>query len=139
MFVMPIDEKDVIVKCDLVLVYISPGIYGEVKGIRAPALPDITSTRAHNTSTDTVKSTDTTEGHNKTLEFATTSDMTGPSKTAVTRRIRQAKPKSVAANTTKPRRSPRKRKVMSYKDFVSGLEATDQQTSPKKKRPKVGL
>ena len=84
MFVMPIDE-DVIVKCDVVLVFISPGIFGEVKGIRAPALPEITSSRSHNTSSDTVKSVDTTEGHNKSLEFASKPVMSGPSKVAATR------------------------------------------------------
>ena len=139
MFVMPIDEKDVIVKCDLVLVYISPGIYGEVKGIRAPALSETPSIKAHNTSSDTVKSVDTTEGHNKSLEFVTKPVMSGPSKVAATQRIRQSRAKNSAPTTSKPRRSPRKCKVMSYKDFVSGLEGMDNQTSPKKKRPKVGL
>ena len=79
MFIMPIDEKDVIVKCDLVLVYIRPGIYGQVKEIRAPVLPEGVGSKAHNTSSDTVTSVDATEGHNKSLEFSTKPVVPGPS------------------------------------------------------------
>ena len=103
MYVMPIDEKEVIVKCDLVLVYIRPGIYGEVKQIRAPTLPDSVSSKAHNTSSDTVTSVDTTEGHNKSLEFSTKPVLSGPSKAAATRRIRQQKDKTVEPAPRPPR------------------------------------
>ena len=138
-FVMPIDEKDVIVKCDLVLVYIRPGIYGEVKEIRAPTLPDSFSSKAHNTSSDTVTSIDATEGHNKSLEFATNPVPSGPSKTAATRRICKQKDKSI--EPVVPRRSPQKGKTMNYKDFVSGLEDADhpELTSPKTKKTRGNL
>ena len=131
MFVMPIDEKDVIVKCDLVLVYISPGIYGEVKGIRAPALPEISSSKAHNTSSDTIKSVDTTEGHNKSLEFVTKPVMTGPSKAAATRRIRQSKPKSVAPTTTKP-----KERITRHPQRRNGLRPVSNNHHEQELRPK---
>ena len=67
--------------------------------------------------------------------------MSGPSKIAATRRIRQKKDKTVEPVPPKPRRSPRKRKIMNYKDFVSGLDENDQPglTSPKKRKSKVGL
>ena len=141
MFVMLIDEKDVIVKCDLVLVYIKPGIYGEVKEIRVPALLDSVSNRGHNTSSDTIMNVDTTEGHNKSLEFTAKTVPIGPSKTAASRRIRQPTNKAIAPTPAVPRGSPRKRKVMNYKDFVSGLEDEDHPdlTSPKKKKTRGNL
>ena len=77
---MPIDEKDVIVKCYLVLVYIKPGIYGEVKEIRAPAIQDSVSSRARNTSPDKTMNVDTTEGHNKSLEFTAMTVLVDPVK-----------------------------------------------------------
>ena len=141
MFVMPIDEKDVIVKCDLVLVYIRPGIYGEVKEIRAPALPDSVGSKTHNTLSDTVTSVDTTEGHNKSLEFVTKPAVPGPSKTAATRCIHKQKDKTIKPTSALPRRSPRKRKTMNYKDFVSGLDDADHPglTSPKKEKVNANL
>ena len=109
MFVMPIDEKDVIVKCDLVLVYIKPGIYGEVKEICVPALLDTVSNRGHNTSSDTIMNVDTTEGHNKSLEFTAKTVPSGPSKTVASRRIRQPTNKAIAPTPAVPRRSPKKK------------------------------
>ena len=137
----PIDEKDVIVKCDLVLVYIKPGIYGEVKEIRAPTIQDSVSNRARNTSTDTTMNMDSTEGHNKSLEFTVMRVPSGPSKTAASRRIRQPANKSIAPTSVVPRRSPRKRKVMNYKEFVSGLKDEDHPhlTEPKRKRTRGNL
>ena len=141
MFVMPIDEKDVIVKCDLVLVYIKPGIYGEVKEIRAPTIQDSVSKGARNTSTDTTMNMDSTEGHSKSLEFTVMRVPSGPSKTAASRRIRQPANKSIAPTSVVPRRSPRKRKVMNYKEFVSGLKDEDHPdlTKPKRKRTRGNL
>ena len=141
MFVMPIDKKDVIVKCDLVLVYIKPGIYGEVKEIRAPTIQDSVSNGARNTSTDRTMNMDSTEGHNKSLEFTVMRVPSGPSKTAASRRIRQPANKSIAPTSVVPRRSPRKRKVMNYKEFVSGLKDEDHPdlTEPKRKRTRGNL
>ena len=138
---MPIDEKDIIVKCDLVLVYIRPGIYGEVKEIRAPALPDTVSNRGHDTSSDTITSVDTTEGHNKSLEFAANTAPSEPSKTAASRRIHRQTNKAIVPTPTVPWRSPRKRKAMNYKAFVSGLDNAEHPglTSPKKKKPRGNL
>ena len=140
MFVMPIDEKDIIVKCDLVLVYIKPGIYGEVKEIRAPAIQDSVSNRAHNTSPDTTN-IDTTEGHNKSLEFTAKTVPSGPSKIAASRRIRQPANKGIAPTPVTPKRSSRKRKIMNYKDFVSSLKDEDHPdlTPPKRKRTRGNL
>ena len=141
MFVMPIHEKDVIVKCDLVLVYIKPGIYGEVKEIRVPTIQDSVSNGARNTSTDTTMNMDSTEGHNKSLEFTVMRVPSGPSKTAASRRIHQPANKSIAPTSVVPRRSPRKRKVMNYKEFVSGLKDEDHPdlTEPKRKRTRGNL
>ena len=103
MYVMPIDERDVIVKCDIVLVYIRPGVYGEVKEICAPAGLDTSTSKAHNTSSDTITSTDATEGHSKSLEFNTKSTLSGPSKVAATRRVRkQQKDMTVEPAPPKP-------------------------------------
>ena len=141
MFVMPIDEKDVIVKCDLVLVYIKPGIYGEVKEIRAPAIQDSVSSRARNTSPDKTMNVDTTEGHNKSLEFTARTVPSGPSKTAASRRICQPANKAIAPTPVVHKRSPRKRKIMNYKEFVSGLKDEDHSdlTPPKRKRTRGNL
>ena len=94
MYAMPIEEHDVIVKCDIVMVYLRPGVFGAVKQIRAPVLPEPLTSKAHNTSSDTVTSTDTTEGHNKSLEFNTKRTVTGPSMKSATRRVRQQKVKT---------------------------------------------
>ena len=84
---------------------------------------------------------DTTEGHNKSLEFTAKTVPSGPSKTAASRRIRQPTNKAIAPTPAVPRRSPRKRKVMNYKDFVSSLEDEDHPdlTLPKKKKTRGNL
>ena len=140
LFVMPIEERDVIVKCDIVLVFIRPGAYGEVMEIRAPTLPEGPS-KGHNTSSDTIVSVDTTEGHNKSLEFNATAMPSGPSMKAATRRLRPQKDKTLDTAASKPRRSPRKRKVLDYKDFVGGLEGVEAAglTSPKRKKSRAPL
>ena len=135
LFVMPIEERDVIVKCDIVLVYIRPGVFGEVTEICAPSLPECPG-KGHNTSSDTIVSVDITEGHNKSLEFNVKTMPSAPSMKAATRRLRPQKDKTVDTDTPKPRRSPRKRKILNYKDFVGRLEGTDKAelTSPKRKK-----
>ena len=84
---------------------------------------------------------DTTEGHNKSLEFTAKTVPSGPSKTAASRRIRQPTNKAIAPTPVVPKRSPRKRKIMNYKDFVSGLKDEDHPdlTSPKRKRTRGNL
>ena len=137
---MPIEERDVVVKCDIVLVYIRRGVYGEVSEIRAPILPDSVN-KSHNTSSDTIVSVDTTEGHSKTLEFNASTMPTGPSMRAATRRLRPQKDKTVENEEPKSRRSPRKRKILNYKDFVGGLEGAEKAelTSPKRKKTRAPL
>ena len=135
LFVMPIEERDVIVKCDIVLVYIRPGVYGEVTEICAPSILEVPG-KGHNTSSDTIVSVDTTDGHNKSLEFNVKPVSLGPSMKATTRRLRPQKVKTVETDASKQRRSPRKRKVLNYKEFVDGLEGANKAelTSPKSKK-----
>ena len=120
--------------------YIRPGVYGEVTEIRAPSLPECPG-KGHNTSSDTIVSVDTTDGHNKSLEFNVNTMPSGPSMMAATRRLRPQKDKTVDTKTPKPRRSPRKRKILNYKDFVGGFEGTEKAelTFPKSKKSRAPL
>ena len=91
-----------------------------------------------NTSPDTTMNVDTTEGHNKSLEFTAMTVPSGPSKTAASRRIRQPANKAIAPTPVIPKRSPRKRKIMNYKDFVSSLKDEDHpDLTPAKRRGHV--
>ena len=114
LYTMPSSADELIKKCDKTLVFINPGIFGEIKVIRAPnanpSVPFTTSTTSSESSAS--KSTLTAV----TLE--------GPSRRASRSRIRK---------------SPRNRKSIDYKKLAGEDAHVDTRSPTKKRRKGVNL
>ena len=111
---MPSSAEELIKKCDRTLVFINPGIFGEIKAIRVP---------------DTTKSAPTTAKSNPAASVSdqpSTSTVTldGPSRRASRSRIRK---------------SPRNRKKIDYQKLAGEDKHMDIKSPPKKRRKGVTL